>query len=637
MAYNVFQSSGPPVSVSLFGDAAQVGAKLGKEIPNPITSVITGAIEGYETGQRIENQGYVNDINAVKAAHAEEATQLDLQQQQEQIKQMQTQNQIAQLQKETALATQDANQASAVTEAQNKALKAKQDQQDIYTGIGLNKYLASPQVSDAQKAKIFLDPQYASYFAKNPDILKAGVGSYYGKGLYTGKEADQAEYLMFGAAERQLEAQLLGAQLKADTKQSPAEKAWADANNRGNITSAFQDVQQINPKANIVDYYTNSVIKRKGMYIEGDSGQLKLNPAYDPTGEGKIGAGYDLFYKGKKVPGAILNGEDFNSFTKAQNVLRASDPGIFNATVKNRNVEIAPEDTENFNAPKVDTTIQPAQSQQLQGGFATGKMGSPTLGIDTFQNNKQQKGVVADTAAQLQNKAAALPEEERQQFINRLTGTAPTATPTPAGTATPTPTATPPQEITPTPVDYVRPSEELSPALKLPKAQEVISRVRSEPLLKDEPPLIKALAAVESGGKRDAKSPTGVRGLLQVTRGTANSIGKKTRGKGFNRDIPEQNVQAGKALLNYLLPRFDNNLPLALAAYNGGEGLILEAARTLGTQDFGAIAEYLKYYATKYPDVLSPAKAKEIANYPGKVISYLPAFAHDNDPIWTLI
>ncbi len=33
-SFPVFSSSGPQVSVSLFGDAAQVGTKLGQEIPS---------------------------------------------------------------------------------------------------------------------------------------------------------------------------------------------------------------------------------------------------------------------------------------------------------------------------------------------------------------------------------------------------------------------------------------------------------------------------------------------------------------------------------------------------------------------------------------------------------------------------
>jgi soluble lytic murein transglycosylase-like protein len=140
----------------------------------------------------------------------------------------------------------------------------------------------------------------------------------------------------------------------------------------------------------------------------------------------------------------------------------------------------------------------------------------------------------------------------------------------------------------------------------------IVTRVNSEPLLQGQPPIIKALAAVESGGKRDALSPTGVRGLLQVTRSTAAQYG-------LDRNIPEQNVQAGIKELSRNL-KMVKKPELALAAYNAGVGTILQAIKATGSYDWDVIKDYLE-------DVLSPQKFAEVKNYPEKVLNYAAIFA----------
>lgn len=76
--------------------------------------------------------------------------------------------------------------------------------------------------------------------------------------------------------------------------------------------------------------------------------------------------------------------------------------------------------------------------------------------------------------------------------------------------------------------------------------------------------LIHCVIAVESNFDPKAVSPKNARGLMQLLPQTAARFGVK--------DIfdPEENVNAGSRYLHDLLARYNNNLTLALAAYNAG-------------------------------------------------------------------
>jgi soluble lytic murein transglycosylase-like protein len=76
--------------------------------------------------------------------------------------------------------------------------------------------------------------------------------------------------------------------------------------------------------------------------------------------------------------------------------------------------------------------------------------------------------------------------------------------------------------------------------------------------------LIASVIAVESNFEPKAISRRNARGLMQLLPETADRLGVK--------DIfdPKQNIDAGTRYLSNLLQRYDNNLVLALAAYNAG-------------------------------------------------------------------
>ena len=103
--------------------------------------------------------------------------------------------------------------------------------------------------------------------------------------------------------------------------------------------------------------------------------------------------------------------------------------------------------------------------------------------------------------------------------------------------------------------------------------------------------LIHAVITAESAYDTEAVSRAGAVGLMQLMPGTAKRYGVK------NRRNPYENVNGGTKYLRDLLVMFDNNLRLALAAYNAGEGAV-------------------KKYNNKIPPY------KETQNYVKKVITY---------------
>ena len=80
-----------------------------------------------------------------------------------------------------------------------------------------------------------------------------------------------------------------------------------------------------------------------------------------------------------------------------------------------------------------------------------------------------------------------------------------------------------------------------------------------------EPALLKAIVHAESSFAADAVSPKGARGLMQLMPATAARYGVSAV------HDPLENLQGGGEYMVHLLDLFNNDLELALAAYNAGE------------------------------------------------------------------
>lgn len=137
----------------------------------------------------------------------------------------------------------------------------------------------------------------------------------------------------------------------------------------------------------------------------------------------------------------------------------------------------------------------------------------------------------------------------------------------------------------------------LSPAALVPPAPLALAPMIREAARKHalSESLLTAVVAVESGFDPRAVSPKGAKGLMQLMPDTARRFGVK------NVFSVEDNLHGGAAYLKQLLALFDNDLALALAAYNAGEGAVMRAGRRIPaypeTRDY--VSKVLAYSGTR--------------------------------------
>ena len=88
-------------------------------------------------------------------------------------------------------------------------------------------------------------------------------------------------------------------------------------------------------------------------------------------------------------------------------------------------------------------------------------------------------------------------------------------------------------------------------------------------------PLIHAVISVESNYNPAARSRKGAQGLMQLMPATARRFGN------LNPLDARQNILTGSRYLRWLLDYFAEDLELSVAAYNAGEGAVMQAGRKI--------------------------------------------------------
>jgi len=107
--------------------------------------------------------------------------------------------------------------------------------------------------------------------------------------------------------------------------------------------------------------------------------------------------------------------------------------------------------------------------------------------------------------------------------------------------------------------------------------------------------LILAVIRNESCFDRSAVSSAGAQGLMQLMPATARWLGVTDS---FS---PDQNIRGGTKYLSDLVKRYDNNIKMALAAYNAGPGAV---AKYGGVPPYAETQKYIEKVMKSYQDYL---------------------------------
>jgi len=125
----------------------------------------------------------------------------------------------------------------------------------------------------------------------------------------------------------------------------------------------------------------------------------------------------------------------------------------------------------------------------------------------------------------------------------------------------------PPVPVTPAPVsDVPKQRPVVATVLTREEMHTMLASAGDEHNIDED--LLASVVKAESGGHVRAVSRVGAQGLMQLMPKTAGELGVE------NAFRPEENIAGGTAYLDQLLTRYNNNVALALAAYNAGPAAV---------------------------------------------------------------
>ncbi len=113
--------------------------------------------------------------------------------------------------------------------------------------------------------------------------------------------------------------------------------------------------------------------------------------------------------------------------------------------------------------------------------------------------------------------------------------------------------------------------------------------------------LVYSVICAESGFDKDAQSSVGAKGLMQLMPETAVWLKEKYSLEVDPENLfdPDTNIMLGCCYIKYLLGRFDNDINLVLAAYNGGEGNVKKWLQDEKYSKDGKNLTYIPYEETR--------------------------------------
>ncbi len=132
-----------------------------------------------------------------------------------------------------------------------------------------------------------------------------------------------------------------------------------------------------------------------------------------------------------------------------------------------------------------------------------------------------------------------------------------------------------------------------------------------------DPLLIYAQMHQESAFKIRATSHKGASGLMQLMPATARRLGVT------NIYDPKQNIEGGVKYMRMLLDMFGQNVHLALAGYNAGEGAVMKYGYSI--PPYNETREYVRRISARYSTISNPSLASSTPKVSSKTAAKLAA------------